>query len=241
LFQNKNKFKASLIGVPMLFIASNFLFFETLNIAFFAKFQLYKFSIWLAVFNSIFLVDLLLLNFSVSKYGKKMESKIAYLSVFPIVILILLPFFQHKIPNNKLNSRIEFGNYSKSDLQKLEEWISHNLDKNVLFLLPPDNNTFACRAKRSQLVSFRAIIHKPDFMFQWQHNMDSVYGPFNYNEDFGKELIKKAVIHYNESCNVEKFKTLGIKYRVDNVFDIKFELDRNRIIKQFGDWIVWKI
>jgi hypothetical protein len=181
-----------------------------------AKFQWFKTTVWSAAFCcvvvSVFAAGLL--PERVSNF--RMPSWI-FLSGSLASLFIVLN--SAAIPVEKLQGRYKIGNYHKSDLTLMHEWIEANTPVNAVFLAGPDNESFGCEAKRSMPVNFKAIIHEPFFMFPWYERVQNLYHTTLENLD-GLTAIQRAVVQYNSIPHDAA--GIHIDYRLDNLHRCTF-------------------
>src|ERR1035437_2386488 len=130
---------------------------------------------WINAFCSMFIAiglsEIIFKNSNedkIIKYGRVLSS-----IGIPVLLFIILN--SAMIPINKLQGRYMVGNYKKSDLTLMHEWIAANTEKDAVILTAPTDFYFACEAKRSMPIGWKAIIHEPFFMIPWYKKFTDVY------------------------------------------------------------------
>lgn len=123
------------------------------------KIQWYKTTVWLGLFNSIILLQVIPAKFL----------KIISLVSYPIIALFILAM---TIEN------FRFSNYSFNKLNSLQHthnWVKENTPQNALFLTPPNDYSFNCEAQRSTVVNYKAIVHETNYLIAWKNAMEKYY------------------------------------------------------------------
>ena len=123
------------------------------------KIQWYKTTVWLGLFCSIILLQVIPTKFL----------KIISIISYPIIALFILAM---TIENYR------FNNYSfnkLNSLQKTHNWIKENTPQNALFLAPPNDYSFNCEAQRSTAVNYKAIVHETNYLIAWKNAMEKYY------------------------------------------------------------------
>ncbi len=154
-------------------LAINIIFFDAMHLWFLGNFQLYKLSIYAALFSTIVLMR-------ASKYLNKPISyrfeKTLVLALPIASFLLLMLILNGNLLPERLSTRYKIGNYKKTALTEMHLWIEANIPIDALFLNDPTDNSFACEAKRSQAIAYTAIVHKPTFMYRWLEKVEKYYG-----------------------------------------------------------------
>lgn len=102
------------------------------------------------------------------------------------------------IPFSKFNNRYKVGNYKKTDLQLMHEWIQSNTPVKARIISFPEDDSFLCEAKRI-CGWIKAIIHEPKFMFDWYEKINKFYG-ISFNDfDCDTRLLNVADSLYLQS------------------------------------------
>lgn len=94
-----------------------------------------------------------------------------------ISFLLLIVVTNSKyIPIKKLTHRYQIGNYNKTELTLLHEWIDKNLPAYSVFVTPPSNTSFGCEAKRAMVANAKAVMHDKKYVIAWYENFIDTYG-----------------------------------------------------------------
>jgi hypothetical protein len=140
----------------------------------------------------------------------------------------------------QLADKYQIGNYTKNDLTLMHEWIEKNTDINSIILTEPADNSFACEAKRSQPVSFKAIIHEPGFMLKWYTLVKEVYGITVEDVIPKKDKAMKLANSLYKERNYKEHITIPItiNYRIDNVQTCQYIDNLGKVVHKQGDWVL---
>ena len=230
--------------IKMLFglIVAGLLFYtycmETQTLYGIGKLQWFKTTVWLTLFSSIFVAiafSTWIEKISPPLFGRGGRG----VRLFLLATSALLVFF---ITNSSIlkgfDEKYQIGNYTKSSRTKLFEWIEKNTPTNAVILVSPDDDSFACIAKRPQPVSFKAIIHEPKFMLKWYDRVMEIYG-ITVEECIDKNAGQMASSRYKERNYKEHItQAITITYRVDNLQTCQYAADLGPIVHQEGDWVI---
>jgi hypothetical protein len=198
------------------------------------KIQWFKTTVWIAAFNGI-AVSVPLGRLGRSLNGIRTEKLIASLSGIGSIILLAVITNSSLIPFEKLRYRYHAGNYPKTDLARMHEWIGKNTDVKSVILTPPDDSGFLCEAKRSTPVAFKPIIHEPSFLLPWYERFREIYG-VDIEKASGKKALDVATALYEtRNYRTDKF---HIRYRIDNRKTCKFTSELKKIVHREGDYIL---
>src|ERR1017187_41173 len=118
-------------------------FFEFGNQFWIAKTQWFKSTMWVVAFNSIFIAIGLKQRFLLNINTYNLIRNIRKFSLIGIPVLLFIILNSAMIPINKLQGRYMVGNYKKSDLTLMHEWIATNTDKDAVILTAPTDFSFA--------------------------------------------------------------------------------------------------
>ncbi|MBL7924047.1 MAG: hypothetical protein JNL88_07605, partial [Bacteroidia bacterium] len=77
------------------------------------------------------------------------------------IVLLLLICNSASIPWEKFRSRYKVGNYAAGDLERMHLWISEHTGLHERFITLPGDDSFLCEARRSLVVGYKAILHRP--------------------------------------------------------------------------------
>ena len=155
----ERRFIWSFMGISLLGMLVYFLGFERLNIAFLAKTQWFKTSLWVAMLCCVPLAELL-----AHFWGKRRFFSDKVLWSLLILGNFLVGFWLQKQVFKPATA-----------LEKIHFWIADHTPLQAQILSLPTDHSFACEAKRSQPVSWQAVIHEPFFMLLWKKRIDSLY------------------------------------------------------------------
>jgi len=151
------------------------------------------------------------------------------------VFLLFVLLNSKMLPLEKLQSRYQIGNYKKSDLTLLHEWMEQNLPKDAVILCSTENTSLICEAKRSQVVQYQAIIHEPFYMLRWYERFKDIYGVSIENAD-RKDIRKQAAELY--LLRNYKNAKYPIDYRIDDTATCKYVSELGRVVHQSGNYIL---
>ena len=195
------------------------------------KTQWFKTSIWIGLLSAVgiagFLVQLPKISWMINRMLP--GSFILFgLSTAGLMLLLNSAF----IP--KSAGKYMIGNREITDMEKMHLWIERETKKDILVLVPPNDNSFSCQAKRSIPIHFTAIVHEPKFMLDWYNRYSSIYGVSI--ENLQKNAKEDAVALYH-SRNYQGSE-YGIDFRLDDLETCQFSGDLGRIIHQEGSWVL---
>ncbi len=210
---------------------------EVLEINAVGKIQWFKNSMWLNMFASmvisIFIAEKLQV-FTPTFEWKKWHSPM--LLVCSLVLLVAILNGKY-LPHEKLQSRYHIGNYKKTDLTLMHEWIEDNLPLDATILCSPQNTSFACEAKRNQVIQYQAIIHEPFYMLPWYQRFSDIYG-ISIKSATMKDIRQQATEQYQfQQYAGYKY---PIHYRIDNLKKCSFVDQLGPVVYQSGDYILTK-
>ncbi|MFI5222550.1 MAG: DUF6798 domain-containing protein, partial [Bacteroidia bacterium] len=199
------------------------------------KIQWFKTTVWLNAFCCIILCKWLSEYFS--KQAAMFSFNPFYLLLLSILIVLTVSNSRY-LPGEKLSHRYQFGNYPKTDLQIVHEWIRNNTSKDAMFLVSPMNDAFACEAQRPQPVNFKAVIHEPFYFALWYKRMQDYYH-VNFDKVGNNPALFQAEYNFQHDRSLPPGNI--VKYRLDNLKECKFADRLGPAIFQSGNWIVTKI
>jgi hypothetical protein len=207
-----------------------FMLYEIAGIKNIAKLQWFKTTIWIGAFCC------LLIAMSLTKkilFQYKLPNQIFFIGALFALVLITN---SQKLPFQKLRNRYKIGNYEKSDLTLLHEWIEKNTPKSAVFLTLPDDMSFSCEAKRAMPIATHAMVHEPFYMLEWYQKYNEIYGA-NLSNSKKSGFRKIALENYNTIYK----KIKGIDYRIDDVSTCKYLDSLNPAVIQIGKFRLSKI
>lgn len=193
--QIQNKKPLFIIGISILTMCCIYSFVLILNpVSTVGKFQLYKLIVWINLFLSLPLTAFVFEN--------KLRIK---LCIVVLSLCISIKIFSNILSNN-LDNNYRIYSLNKSSGKSIHEWINKNTPVESKFLVPPNDESFSCEAKRSMPVNYKAVIHEPKFLLDWKKRMEEYYSvDFTkvenrncmnsamqgfYNTDFSSKILK---------------------------------------------------
>jgi len=215
--------------------------FESFGIASIGKLQLFKITGWVTILGAIpltfFLSTIIRIRTFVDIFITSLQKVVWPLS-FAVFILLMNTSF---ISLSKLNGRYQMGNYNKSTLTKLHEWIAVNTNIESVILPLPNDDSFLCEAQRSIPVGYKAIIHEPFFLLPWYDHFYSIYGVRLIPYQKEQQVLERAMKIYPTRPDSSVISTIKIDYRIWDLSQTsKLMLARKTIIFQEGNYIITK-
>ena len=215
--------------------SAGFIFLRSETIA---KTQWFKANVWLFYLSIVI---------TAGAFGNVLKNAKAFGIIRNAAIVcsigaLILIFNSSILPVEKLQHRYKVGNYPKTDLQLMHDWIRTHVPINALMISFPGDDSFLCEAQRSTLVGFKAIIHEPEFILPWYEKIQRYYGISYLDFDCGVNLIELANERYLNSTFLDLPKNQQPDY-----FLIKSIHERTKIfesgvqVKQIGDYILFRI
>lgn len=168
---------------------------EGLGINAIGKLQWFKTSIWAAGLSAVMIAGVLGMLLQSLLPAEKIGTRVLLGGSMLLSISILVIITNSAWLPSRFDGRYMVGNRSLTDLERMHAWIEKNTDKDALFLVPPDNTSFACQAKRPMAVHFHAIVHTPRFMLPWYEDINEFYG-VNINDIANKNARTLATERY---------------------------------------------
>lgn len=224
----KPKFNKEIYAAVALIIAGMILYYlvlEQFGFLFIGKLQWFKTCTWLTVSCCIACCTWIKhLSFLNKLLNNAVFTKA---SGFLAIFILLLILNSKYLPIEKLKYRYQVGNYPKTDLTIMHEWISANTSKEALFVSFPNDDSFLCEAKRPLAVAYKAVIHEPWFMIKWYIDFLNIYKIKDNTVWEMKHVMDNATTSYNGINNNDYLKHKGVKYRID-------DMSKNRYINSTG-------
>ncbi len=223
-------FSAIIIAGMMLY----WVLLEKAGVSAIGKLQWFKAIVWL---NAMACIALAVFIGNLLEPYLKIDWKkfLLPLSVAASVLLLIVLLNSKYLPLEKLQTRYQIGNYKKTDLTLLHEWMEQNIPKDAVILCTPENTSLICEAKRSQLVQYQAIIHEPFYMLPWYQRFSDVYGVSIETAD--RNNIRKQAAELYLARNY-KSNTYKIDYRIDDVKSCTYVSELGKVIYQCGDFVL---
>lgn len=210
---------------------------EVLNIHAVGKMQWFKNTMWLNMFAcmsiSIFIAEKLK-GVTGNFYWKAWYTPA--LSLASIVLFIMLLNSKY-LPIEKMQGRYQVGNYQKTDLTLLHEWMEKNLPIDAVILCSPQNTSIGCEAKRNQAVQYQAVIHEPFYMLPWYERFTEIYGVSLETARMDDMREQATQEYYTKQYRGNKY---HIDYRIDNIKNCNFAEQLGPVVYQSGDYILTK-
>ncbi len=149
---------------------------EVFDVYYFASIQWYKTTIWIEAFAAILILDYLIkyLKTDYSNVLLNIVSKPAFTISTGAVLLFFITNSVY-LPFEKYTNYFQVGNYIKSELTILHEWIRDNTPEQSLFVAPPTDTGFGCESKRPAIISGKAMVHEPKYILEWYERFQKIY------------------------------------------------------------------
>jgi len=228
------KFFGVLTGVALIGMVVYTIGLEVLGLNFIGKLQWFKTTVWISAISAVSVAGGLGMLLQSILPSAIVRNALPWVSAGVSVLLLVLITNSIWLPVD-YNGRFMVGNRDLTDLEKMHGWISAHTPKDALFLVPPDNTSFSCQAKRPMPVHFHAIIHTPEFMLPWYEKIRTVYGVGL--EDIHEMNARDLASHLYTMRNYRgsEFK---INYRLDNDTSCVFITELGPIVHREGNWIL---
>lgn len=235
------RFRKMLVVFMVLIVAGMLFYyfaFEVWGIQAMGKLQWFKTSTWLTLFCGI----------AISGWAvrfKKMHHYIAN-KYSPFVAggvgLVLLWGVTHseKIPVVALQNKYQVGNYKKTDLTLMHEWINKNTPPDARMISFVLDESFLCEAQRPMPVAWKAIIHEPWFMTRWYSDFTGCYHLTDTIKWERRDMKAIAEESYNTFNNNVYLKLYGVKYRLDDTASCRLN-DLGRVVHVEGRYMLTEV
>ncbi|MEI6817737.1 MAG: DUF6798 domain-containing protein [Bacteroidota bacterium] len=224
-------------GIIIIGCLAYVLFFEVFNSYGIGKTQWFKSTMWITAFSSIFIGIAIKQRFLNKLNEQTILPKIRLICIIGIVCSLVLILNSSMIPIKKFQSRYMVGNYKKTDLTLMHEWIAANTDKDKIFLTSPSDFSFSCEAKRSLFIGYKAIIHEQFFMVPWYIKFRDVYA-ISLDRLDGKNALDAAEESYNTTLYDPERSRVNIDYRLIDASKCKYVDAFKKTIHQEGNYIL---
>jgi len=234
-YSNQNWFviKFMLVGIILMLIYT--LLIEWIGVLAIGKLQIFKITVWLNALCGLMLADIFSKQL-LSKFQFNIPSKM-YLYAVALVFLLAITNSKY-IPELIPKRSYIIGNYEKTSLQVVHEWVKNNTPKSVVFLVPPNNESFSCEAQRSTPVNYKAVVHEPFYMIEWLNRMENYY-QVNPDELKGQKMIEQAIFQYN---NMLQYPTNHeCTYRLDDKNGSNILDKLGETVYEHDNWIITRI
>ncbi|MFN4083725.1 MAG: hypothetical protein ACK4K9_08850 [Bacteroidia bacterium] len=190
IIKTKTNYKNVVLNFSVVFIVVAIIYsvtIELFNNFSLAKLQWFKASMWVCAFASVYASYFF--SQLISKINSSFKPKTIVIAALLFAFIFSFTVFNFSFPSS-LRNKIKIGNYIKTDLEIVQQWINNNLANDALFITFPEDNSFSCNAKRSLVVSPHAFIHTVNRSIAWYYLYSNIYGVnFNNNSiNFRKNL-----------------------------------------------------
>jgi hypothetical protein len=206
--------------------------FEEFKMETIAKTQWFKSTIWMVLYSipvlSAFSSDSIRINIQPG-YGKLL---------FLYVVVIFLLFNSSVLPLEKTAHRYKLGNYKKGDLQLLHEWINKHLPDSAIVLSFPSDDALRCETLRSTPVTFKAIVHEPEYMIGWYRLINTYYRLDRFHANTLNDKITLGDQLYHQKTVPGLLKTPGgiNCLLINNMYYPEDRITQNRVLAKFGQY-----
>ena len=225
------KFVSVLVGLIVFGLIVYSAFLELNVWPSFGKIQWFKTTIWLGLFGSIIVAEGLTRVPTLRKYFRVLRPT-SMLS--GVLVLLGLTVLTNSAWIPRAEGKYMVGNRELTDLERMHHWIKENTENDALILIPPNDNSFTCQAKRSVPIHYTAIVHEPKFMLDWYAWYRDIYGVSLDN----LELNAKDDAVANYATRNYKGREYGIDLRLDDLSTCQFKDDLGPVLHQEGDWVL---
>lgn len=212
-----------------------YLIFDALGIMVVGKLQWFKTSVWLTIFCSFYIAHFIAQQKLIEKtfQFKWMSACVIALSI----IVFYLITHASQLPIERLKSRYAIGQFKKTDLTLMHEWIRENTPVTTKILSFPDDDSFLCEAQRPTPVAWKAIIHEPWFLKQWYYNFTTDYNLERKIEWKNINRREKANAAYSGTNHKPDNKSYSMILLNNNKLP---EQVKGRIIHRQGEYTLWQ-
>lgn len=214
-----------------------YLLFEKANMMVLGKLQWFKTSVWLTLFCGIYIAHFI----AQQKFMQSVlpQTFLTYMAIILTVFLILAITHSSLLPFKKLQSRYQVGDYVKSDLTLMHEWIKDSIPEDKIILSFPQDDSFLCEAQHPTPVAWKAIIHEPWFLKKWHHDFVTLYHiqqPVEWIKSDQKQLAEEG---YNHFYSKQLMSAYHIAYRLDDITQSKV-INHYSVVHQQGNYVLWR-
>lgn len=212
-----------------------YLIFDAGGMMIVGKLQWYKTSVWFTFFCSFYIAHFIAQQNLIQKI---LQFKCVTASIITLSIVIFyLITHASLLPLEKLKTRYTIGQFKKTDLMLMHEWIRENTPVTTKILSFPDDDSFLCEAQRPTPVAWKAIIHEPWFLKSWYYtfttdfNLDRKIEWKNINQ---REKASVAFLNINH-------KPADASYTMILLNANKLpEQGKGKIIHRQGEYTLWQ-
>lgn len=203
---------------------------ELLGINVIGKIQWFKVTMWLQALSGG------LCAVGIAKFLYDCWERWIRFSVISLAVLALVIIFIRPNLNISFLPEHQIGNYARTDLQKMHQWIEKNLPLEAVILYAPDNYAFPCEAKRNSIVGYKAMIFETSYILEW-------YKRYKYFFKVDKENLANRSTLRLAAENYEKYyipstAQLPYHYRINHLKHCTYRNQLGKVIHQVGDYIL---
>jgi hypothetical protein len=203
------------------------------------KTQWFKASIWLTL---VYSVSIAVATGNLLQHYLSHKTLLKGIKLFCISVLVIAPliiFNSKYIPINRFRHNFTVGNYIKSDLTLMHEWIEQHTGIDAVFLVSPNDNSFLCEAKRSLLIGYKAVIHEPFFMIPWAENFQRIYH-FDLDTLQNKSPYVAAVKGFNTHL-YQPLPNEKLDFRLDDLSQCQIDELLGPLVHKQGNLVLTKV
>jgi hypothetical protein len=233
VLQTCKRWISIIIGGCLLYV----LLLEYAQVMAIGKLQWFKTTVWLNMCCSLIIASAIVQS---RWFKQNWIESISFKKLTVVFTLACLLFILTSgyFPSEKLNKRYAVWNNPPTDLQLMHTWINNYLPKDALVLVPPDDDAFACEAKRSTPVNFKAVVHEPFYFMAWKKSMETYYN-INFSAMPYQSVLPAAKENYSKLMPLPEANKA--RYRLDDTGNCDFILQLGPRIHQQGKWILTEI
>lgn len=211
---------------------------------FFILFQWFKMTIWAGAFAAIFIADRISRLRFVERLGDILHSGwlSGGLSLASAALLFVI-LNSAAVPFYSFGDRYKIGHYQPSDLSLMHRWIEANTPKDALFMSFPDDDSFLCEARRSMPVHFRAMVHTPAYLQDWNASIKEIYHiDVQLFDPKSTTLRKEAGRLYNQDTNIPYFKPVNkLNYKLIDTETYCCAYPDSQVVHMQGKYVLLKV
>ncbi len=201
------------------------------------KLQWFKTTVWLNMCCNFIMASAIVQSRWFKQTWIESKSFKALTAVFAFACFLFI-LTSGYFPSDKLNKRYAVWNNPSTDLQLMHAWINNQLPKEALVLVPPDDDAFACEAKRPTPANFKAVVHEPFYFMAWKKSMETYYN-INFSTMPYQSVLPAAKENYGKIMPLPEANKAS--YRLDDTGNCDFILQLGPRIHQQGKWILTEI
>jgi hypothetical protein len=206
--------------------------------------QWYKSTIWIiALLSCVITIALTADRRPDNRFevlGFRFQSKLSNVNYQLSILIVLIAFVlfnSKKVPIAQIQGKYQIGNYQKSDLTLMHEWIFDHTPKDAVIISFPSDHSLLCEAKRSMPIEFRAMIHDKQYMNEWMNEVKNIYQvDLLNNKDPMLDHLEQL---YNSDGQIPYQSSVKIDYKLVDRLKYKVQIANNKVIhKQGSYWLL---